>query len=282
MIDVKTRLYHAVSDPVLREAARLKFAAIAPSLFSAKGERTPPVSLRASDAGQCVRKLWNQLHGNPETVEPETQLSRFDIGESYGAWMACLLAAELEADAYTVECEPSVTSTVNDVTVSGHIDVYWEDLVVFDGLPQHRGVVEYKSTYWSGSLDNPADSKQYQVLQAGTYARAKGCDVFQVVTFGPAVYARGKNADPSKLRDDGFLLSEWEPAIDAEWQRLKAALADEEPVEDAKESWRCRGCQVVACVRNPAASVLSKLTVSVEDRLHQSIHMDVDTEPVKT
>jgi len=243
-IDAVGRIREASLDPDLRAVAISKWNAIAPSLLTPHGERTPAVSLRVSDAGACVRKLWNDLHGNPEVIDSDTQISRFDIGTVYGAWLAALLAASLERDGYEVACEQEVAYK----GIRGHIDLR------FNVPGGTTGVVEFKSTYWSGVLDPPHERAFYQVLQAVTYALADdGADEALIVTFGPAV-ANRRGQQNEKMRQDAYDPIDY--AFDAaeEWARLSAALGDVEPEGDAKasESWRCRGCQVVKCPRNGA------------------------------
>ena len=239
-IDAVARIREASLDPDLRAVAISKWNTVSPSLLTPHDERKPAVSLRVSDAGNCARKLWNQLHGNPEVISSDIQLSKFDIGTVYGAWLAALLAASLERDGYEVACEPEVAYK----GIRGHIDLLWR----FKGAV---GVVEFKSTYWSGVLDPPHERAFYQVMQAVTYALAIVADEALIVTFGPAV-ANRRGQQNEKMRQDAYQAADY--AFDAaeEWARLSAALGDVEPEGDAKEAWRCKGCQVVRCERNPA------------------------------
>jgi len=241
-IDAVARIREASLDPDLRAVAISKWNAVVPSLLTPHDERKPVVSLRVSDAGNCVRKLWNQLHGNAELIDSDTQISRFDIGTVYGAWLAALLAASLERDGYIVDCEPEVAYK----GIRGHIDLRWRWRF---GVA--RGVVEFKSTYWSGVLDPPHERAFYQVLQTVTYCLADDADEGLIVTFGPAV-ANRRGQHNEKMRQDAYDPTDY--AFDAaeEWARLSAALGDVEPEGDAKEAWRCKSCVVVRCERNPA------------------------------
>lgn len=234
------RIREAAVTPVLRAVAIAKWNAVVPSLLTPHDERTPAVSLRVSDAGQCVRKLWNQLHGNPETIDADTQISRFDIGTVYGAWLAALLAASLERDGYATECEPLVQWQ----SIPGHIDLRWR-------FEDRRGVVEFKSTYWSGVLDAPHERAFYQVLQTVTYCMADKADEGLIVTFGPAVANRRGQVN-EKMRQDAYDPTDYAYDVAEEWVRLSDALGDDEPAGDAREEWRCKnGCQVIQCERNP-------------------------------
>src|SRR6185437_13395263 len=174
--DAVARIRQAATDPDLRAAAIVRWNAVVPSLLTPHDEREPALSLRVSDAGECVRKLWNKLHDNAESIDPDTQISRFDIGTVYGAWLAALLAASLERDGYNVECEPEITYS----GIRGHIDLR---AISPTG---ERTVAEFKSTYWSGALDAPHERAPYQVLQAVTYAIADNAAQALVITFGPA------------------------------------------------------------------------------------------------
>lgn len=238
MISAIERIKAAAVDPALREAARAIFQREAPRLF----EDQPRKGIRVSDAGKCVRQLWNAIHVAPEVFSPEVQLDNLDNGTLIGCWRMCLLAASLEAEDYTVELEPEVS---HDGT-PGHIDLYFAYKVHLKNgtFPTvAHGVVEHKVTMWPRALTDPAQRANYQCLQAAKYAAAKGVEDFCIVTSGPA--------SPDKMREDWYKLSDWQMDVAMEYDRLSAALGDQEPVEDAKEAWRCKGCAVIACQRNP-------------------------------
>jgi hypothetical protein len=260
MIEIEQRIRHAATTADLRAAASELWKKHAPSLFDPHDERH---GLRVSDAGACVRALWNEVHGVTEKAFPaDVQLFNLDDGTMGGAWFACLLAASLEADEYWVDLEPEVE---HDGT-PGHIDLYFAWLCV-DGVPSvtpgyEPGVVEFKRTNWSGTLDHPEKSKRYHILQAAKYAAAKGVEDFAVVTVGPA--ARG-----AKMRADWFKTGDWQHAVIGEWMRLSAALGDNEPVGDPDAPFRCKGCPVIKCDRNPAfvdTTLLAKLEESYAQR----------------
>jgi hypothetical protein len=242
MISVIDRIRAAATDEKPRADASEIWRRVSPTLFDPHDERD---GLRISDAGQCVRKLFHLINGAKESFEPEVQLFNLDDGTLGGAWWACLLAASLEADGYTVELE----ATVEHDGTPGHIDLYFQPQAQLTraklGLPSESGVVEFKRTNWSGTLDSPEHKKRYQVLQAAKYAAAKGCDDFAVVTIGPA--ARG-----DKIREDWFKLGDWQHALIGEWMRLSLALGPHEPQGDPDNAWRCRGCFVTTCEKNPA------------------------------
>ena len=175
MIDIAERIRHAATDETLRAAAAQHWREVAPTLFDPHSKRN---GLRVSDAGACVRTLWNEVHGVTEKAFPaDVQLFNLDDGTLGGAWWACLLAASLEADGYAVELEPEVE---HDGT-PGHIDLYYHEPEWTKDLGE-AGVVEFKRTNWTGALE----PKRYHILQAAKYAAAKGCDDFAIVTVGPA------------------------------------------------------------------------------------------------
>lgn len=255
MIEIESRIKHAAVDDTLRAAASALWKRHALTLFDPHDERN---GLRVSDAGQCVRKLYNLVNGTiVDTFSPEVQLDNLDNGTMVGCWRACLLAASLEADGFVVEMEP----TVEHDGTPGHIDLYFHEPEWTKDLGE-AAVIEFKSTNWTGALDHPEKSKRYQILQAAKYAAAKGCDDFAIVTVGPA--ARG-----AKMRVDWFSLGDWQHAVIGEWLRLSAALGPVEPDGDPDFAWRCKGCAVEWCDKNPEYAATDELLVK---RLEASVN----------
>jgi hypothetical protein len=232
--DIEALIRHAATDPVLREAATVIWRRESPAILDPHGDRD---GLRVSDVGQCVRKLWNVINTTQrDTFNADVQLFNLDDGTLGGCWWACLLAASLEAAGYQVELEPLVE---HDGT-PGHIDLF------FDGraIGMYAGVVEFKRTNWNGTLENPEHTKRYQVLQCMKYCAAKWVEDGAVVTVGPG--ARGK-----KVRVDWFKVGDFQHALMGEWMRLSAALGPVEPNGDPDAPFRCRGCFVTQCPKNP-------------------------------
>jgi hypothetical protein len=237
MIAAVERIKAASVDPTLRQAANETFKRMAQTLFDPHDERNG--NIRTSDAGKCVRAVWYALHVAPEVFTPEVQLGNLDEGSLTGCWHACLLAAALEADGYHVELEPEVAHN----GTPGHIDVFYSRYPPGMSVSLEQGVIELKKTHWPRGLTPPDQRAPYQVLQLMKYCAAKGVEDGAIVTVGFA------SAD--KMREDWYKLSDWMFDVATEFDRLSAALGDQEPVEDAKEAWRCKGCPVLACERNP-------------------------------
>ena len=245
MIDIAERIRHAATDETLRAAASEIWKRVSPTLFDPHDERT---GLRVSDAGQCVRALWNEVHTAPKVFEPDVQLFNLDEGTLTGAWFACLLAASLKADGYLVELEPEVSFN----GTLGHIDLYFQAEAPLTrlklGLPPENGVVEFKRTNQSWSIKAPhepnksGETRRYQILQLMAYCAAKGVNDGAIVTIAPSW--------DGKMRVDWYDLDLWRDAVSGEQMRLSAALSPVEPEGDASEAFRCRGCPVIACPRN--------------------------------
>lgn len=240
-LDIETRLKEAAVDATLRQAASEIWKVQAPRLFEPHDERH---GLRISDAGKCVRLLYNLVNGLvEETFTPEVQLDNLDNGTMVGCWTACLLAASLEADGYQCELEPEVS---HDGT-PGHIDLFFKRHVhrncSGELTTNEQGVVEIKLTMWPRALTNPEQRARYQVLQAAKYAAAKKVEDFAIITRGPA--------SSDKMRVDWYRLGDWVHALLGEDMRLQAALGPVEPEGDPDAPWRCRGCPVIHCPKNP-------------------------------
>jgi hypothetical protein len=243
VIDVEARIRAAATDETLRAAAAAIWKRVSPTLFDPHDERN---GLRVSDAGQCVRSLWAEIHVAPKVFTPDVQLFNLDEGTLTGAWFACLLEASLEADGYAVELEPEVSLN----GTPGHIDLFFRDTT--DGKyewEREEGVVEFKRTNQSWSIKAPhepnksGETKRYHILQLMAYCAAKGVNDGAIVTIAPSW--------DGKMRVDWYELDDWRDAVAGEQMRLSAALGPVEPEGDAAEGFRCRGCPVIACSRNP-------------------------------
>jgi hypothetical protein len=237
VIEIEARIRNAATDKTLREAARVIWAREAVKLF----EDQPRTGLRISDSGNCVRQVYGKLNGNPEAFDSHVQLFNLDEGTLTGCWWACLLAASLEADGYVVELEPEVTLD----GIPGHIDLYytWPSYlqdVTGKAFFEDTGVVEFKKTgSWTAS------PQRWHVLQLGSYLAAKGVEDGAIVSIAPA-------AKVNQIAVTWYKLSDLQFDVAVEWERLSAALGPVEPTEDAVEAFRCKGCPVVRCQRNPA------------------------------
>ena len=114
---------------------------------------------------------------------------------------------------------------------------------------QTTGVVEFKRTNQSWSIKAPhepnksGETKRYHILQLMAYCAAKGVNDGAIVTVAPSW--------DGKMRCDWYELDDWRDAVAGEQMRLSAAVGPVEPEGDASEEFRCRGCPVLACSRNP-------------------------------
>jgi|SRR5580700_1170492 hypothetical protein len=260
MIDIAARIRAAALEgsPLRARAAEL-WKRSAPPLFDEHEERT---GLRVSDAGRCVRQVWDEIHNGKQPRDPDVQIDSLDDGTLIGCWRACLLAASLKADGYHVELEPEVS---HDGT-PGHIDLFYQR-ITSPSLVED-GVVEFKYTKQSWSVKAPdepnknGDTKRFQILQLMKYCAAKGCEDGAIVTIAPSWEGKG--------RVDWYKLGDWQHAVIGEWLRLSAALGPVEPEGDAAEKWRCRAssCSVSACPRNEnyAEPLEEKLAASLAAR----------------
>lgn len=244
------------TDPTIRRLAAEIFPDAVAKALADEHTRTPG-RIRASDAGRCVRELWADIHNKLDLpIDATTQLSRFDIGTFYGAWLACLLKASLESR------DPNIRVAVEVETeragITGHADAIICQCSSQLAMPQPEDfkpiyVAEFKSTYGKSNKKLPSDDKFYQVAQVTDYALAYDVPMGGVITFAPAAWPA----------EDRFTFEDCDPAVyelrtDIEYQRLQAALLDEMPDGDPEQPWRCQSCRFSKCElnKNNAANVL--------------------------
>ena len=253
-IDVRALIYAALLDDTIRADAGLKWAAVAADVLSRNHEREPG-ALRISDAGRCRRELWAELNGKRDLRDdPEGLLSRMNLGSLDGAWIACLLAAALEAKQYVARVE----ITLEHEGVKGHCDlgIYSKALVPLR-------LIECKMSMWTGAHDGP---KPYHISQSGKYALGGGFPEFQVITHFPATQVRwdktigARVSEPHIFPSDVFRTDDYVAIVTKEYERLRGALAKEMPEGDPAEDFRCRSCRFSACERNANALNLKGVT----------------------
>lgn len=240
--DVFAFIKYARSDDTLRERARVRFAAIAPSLFGKHA-----VELSASSAGRCKRELWAYLHGKLDIPENfDTVLMKMDLGTLNAAWCAALFAV-----AYTDANPGSAVDLEGEVEhdgIPGHIDI----AISRDGASPHCDhVVELKATFWPLRPDKVAEwtPPLYHRQQACVYSAGKKAPRFSVVTFFPAAQRSGATEPTFCLQHD-YETAEEIASANVELARMREALADERPDADPKEAWRCATCLFSGCDKN--------------------------------
>ena len=239
-------------DPEIRGIAAGYYASAAATALGNDHSRKPG-TIRASDAGRCVRELWADLHGKLDLPQDaSTQLSRFDIGTLYGAWLAAILKATLEKEDANIRVVLEVEVTRQGVT--GHADAIVCRCLPALLNPQPEDfkpiyTCEFKSTYGKSNKKLPSEDRFYQVAQVTHYALTYKSPMGGVITFAPAAWPA----------EDRFTAEDCDPAVyelrtDLEYARLAAALLDEMPDGDPDQAWRCQSCRFSACERNKNAA----------------------------
>lgn len=248
--DVIAAIERGCLDPKIRAVAAQHYAASAQALGNDHSRK--PGTIRASDAGRCVRELWAEIHQKSDIPQDSvTILSRFDMGTLYGAWLAALLKATLESedkDRWRVECEV----LIDRHNVTGHADaVIIEYGDAAKKLQRAVLTAEFKSTYGKSNKKPPSEDRFYQVAQVTHYAldKAHGSPMGTIITFAPAAWPA----------EDRLTFEDQEPEVyelrtEMEYERLAAALLDEMPEGDPDKPWRCEGCLFSECERNKNAS----------------------------
>lgn len=223
-------LLEAASDPAMRgRAAAILATNISDALMM--GERE---ILGGSDAGECVRKLWAQLHGlAPRSFPPKVQFHKLDGGNLFGAWTAALLKVALEERGYLIHLEAEVATVGRE----GHIDIVIEP-------PGHAAwIVDVK---WSPSyrtVDPPDEKRFWQILQAGWYATEMDAPDFSILTLSPLGMVEAQH---------DYSTFDYLADIEEESERLAHAYDEKMPDADVKEKFRCDSCAFRACEKNPA------------------------------
>ena len=247
-LDLVALIYEASTTDSMRVQAIALWADVSARIFDRNSERT---GVRMSDVGKCVREVWADINGKLDLpIDPDTQLMNFDSGSFWGAWLACLAAVAIQkyAPNFIVRVEPEV----DYLGIPGHVD-----LLIFDDHDHAYWVIEFKSTYWTKGITDPAQRSRYQCLQAAGYALATAAPLFSIVTIAPATQqwdakARARARIP-KLAQFDYDPREFEAEVREELDRLKQATqsVSDAPEGDATEDFRCRSCRYSNCVRHP-------------------------------
>jgi hypothetical protein len=246
--DVRSLIYGALLDEKLLADAQRRWKEVAADTLSRNHDRAPG-TLRASDAGRCQRELWADLNGKRDLPEDPQGLLKMNGGSLMGAWLACLLAAAVEAKGYAADVE---VETEHE-GVSGHCDlVIGENNTASEEITPLL-VIEFKWSAWSGAHDGP---KPYHITQAGKYALAVGAPEFQIVQYFPSTQARwdktigAKVSEPHIFPSEVFRTDDYAAIVAKEYTRLRGALSVEMAIDDPAESFRCRSCRFSGCDRN--------------------------------
>lgn len=232
--------FAALNDELRAQAVKL----FAGNITNALGDKEPRRELHASMAGQCIRQTWADVHGECDLpLDPDTVLTRFDLGNLYGSWVGALFKVGLEH--FSPHLEAVLEADANYRGVIGHIDALVKDRMTEEVI----WIVEFKSTYSTGPS---IEAWPFQIIQAAQYALAHNCEDFTVYTTAPATQWR-KSMKPVRGFQFDFLASSYKEKVDEEIDRLQAALGDVAPEGDVTpaESWRCRECRFSNCIRNP-------------------------------
>lgn len=236
--------------PAVREIAVRHFVEAAAKALADEHTRAPG-KIRASDAGRCVRETWADLHDRLDLPQDATtQLSRFDIGTIYGAWLASILKATLESEDVNVRVDCEVA--IERHGIPGHVDAIvmrCDGALLLPKFDDYRPdiTVEFKSTYGLKNKELPSEKKFYQVAQVTHYALEKEhkSDRAAIITFAPAAWPV----------EDRFVFEDIDPEVyelrtEMEYARLAPALLDEIPDGDPDAKWRCSGCRASWCEQN--------------------------------
>jgi len=240
----------ALADKAMRDRARVSLMeALANGLL---GEQTRSVEkgLRLSDAGSCSLELWYKLRDELDLPLDviDMQLCRFDTGTLFGAWVGALVAEGARADGWEAALEQKVTF----LGIPGHIDVRlvreqgeWLDNT---NAFTRAHVVEIKTKYETAVIKNPIKESAFQLVQAGSYCHPDKEELrsqsFTLLVVSPCA-TKGVRANQFH-----FDAAPYAAIARADYERMSTALADEPPVADPPDKWRCFTCLASACKKN--------------------------------
>ena len=231
---IRDAILVARTTPRLLKRARSLHGIIAGDVLSRNHDREPG-TIRASDAGSCTRWLWANLNGKLDIPDDPKAELRKDNGSLFGAWLACLLKAYLEAQ--DPQTDVFLEAETADVGNPGHIDA----AIIDHGIA--AATVELKWSAWPGKTDGQA--KPQHRIQSGKYAQAFGAPVHFVVTYFASAWAKG-----DWLTVHAFTTEETAFDVEVEYDRLKGALAVDMPEPDPPEEYLCKSCAFSKCELN--------------------------------
>lgn len=245
--EAKAAIERGIRDPEVRRNAAAIYAKSSKAALENEHSRKTPI--RVSDAGRCVRELWAEINGFQDIpVDLATQLTRFDLGTLYGAWLAAVLKATLESEGgYFVALEMELARQ----GVVGHADAL---VYVDNGSSLSPDLaIDFKSTYGKWNNEEPGAKRPYQVIQVTNYADAAKFPRATVITIAPA-----SQPASNRMRADDYDPAEWLPRVDDEYTRLRGALETMRPDGDPDAPWRCVSCRYSTCPanKNPEARVV--------------------------
>lgn len=251
--DIRAAIERARTTPELLEDARAHHSAIAAAVLSRNHDRVPG-QLRISDAGSCQRELWAKNLGLLDIPEDAKSSLRMDNGSLFGAWVACLLKAGIEADAERDWRVLAEVETSHD-GIPGHVDA-----VILESVLGALATVECK---WTASPKVYRDPQPSHRVQSGAYALGERAPQHFVVVYFACSWAK----------DDFLVVHSFdtdETAFDVaiEYGRLRGALAETMPDPDPPEAYLCKSCRFSKCERNanpnrPAPDVAAALERSL-------------------
>lgn len=252
-VNVIAHIRRAAIDPYMRLLAREHLAHMLTrgDLMEYQGRKA---QVRPSDYGSCGLALWADIHGMLDLPRDavDDQLTRLDLGSLAGAWEACLFKVAREAD----NTDGRWTVALEYVPIGGgHIDALCK--VELDGeatgpdgqayVRVRHHPVEFKSSWDSGAIKDPAKENYSHMLQVADYATRPdvGAPRFTLVYLKPSA-AKGQ-----RMKQFEYESAPWRTLVERERERLAPALLDEAPKHgDPPNRWNCYTCRAGWCKKN--------------------------------
>jgi hypothetical protein len=238
VIDVAGLIRRAAVDPEMRAKAGFVAGQLIASAFQPQDHG----GIRPSSYGSCRLALWATIHGREDIARDavDDYLAKMDLGTMTGAWNAALLyvAASREGWDVLLEFVPEGGGHIDGLCRKAHSD----------GLDHETHgvshVVEFKSQWSSGAIPDPASDSPQHLLQAADYALRTSSPRFTLV------YLRPGAKKGERLKQWEYEAAPYRLLIEAERERLSAALLDDPPMPDPQNRWSCYTCRVSTCRKN--------------------------------
>jgi hypothetical protein len=257
IINIRTMIDRAYFDRELRAVAIKRMVL---DLQNSLADEHLEKRLGASDAGDCIRKLWLRERGKEDIPESLDDRLRMDQGTFSGAWLASLAAVGIEKETpYRVVLEAAFDS----LGLRCHVDLA---VLGSAGESPCLFLAECKNPNVQNIKPPSQTDRLYWLKQSGIYTHELKPDNFAILIHAPAAVDRSKNGEPPtpRVQQFNYTSADWTDVAQREASRLltaKTLPTMPDPDFPSDERWRCKSCRFSSCNfnQNPLRSEVAPI-----------------------